>query len=341
MVADPKTSVVLPVHNGGTTLPTAIESVLAQTDTDFELVVVDDGSVDGTAAVLADCERVDERVVVLRHDVCRGIVPALNYGLRAARGRYVARMDADDWCHPQRLALQSAYLDSHTDIGLVGCRAEFGGDRSEQTGYALYVDWINSLLEPDAIALNRFVESPFAHPSVMFRSTLWRRLGEYRDGAFPEDYELWLRWLDAGVRMAKIPEFLVRWNDPPTRLSRTDSRYSVHAFYECKAQYLAAWLARHNAHHPRITVWGAGRETRKRARYLTDAGVRFGAYVDIDPRKIGQVIHGVPVWAEADLPEPGECFVVSYVGSRGARADIRRRLTARGYVEGRHFVMAA
>jgi hypothetical protein len=226
-------------------------------------------------------------------------------------------------------------------VRLVGCQVEFGGDRETHAGYALHVDWTNSLTTPEEIGLNRFVESPFAHPSVMFRRELLARHGGYRDGPFPEDYELWLRWLDAGVAMAKLPEKLLVWNDPPGRLSRTDARYSFQAFYETKAVYLARWLARYNPRHPNVVVWGAGRETRKRAEHLVRHGVRVTHYVDIDPRKIGQTIHGRPVLAEDQLPGPAEAFVVSYVGSRGAREDIRHRLTARGFREGAHFVMGA
>src|SRR2546425_6870649 len=102
----------------------------------------------------------------------------------------------------------------------------------------------------------------------MFRRELLNKHGGYREGDFPEDYELWLRWLDAGVTMAKVPRVLLTWNDAPERLSRTDRRYDVEAFYRCKAFYLARWLKRHvDASRP-LLVWGAGRPTRKRAEHL-------------------------------------------------------------------------
>ena len=334
-------SVVLPVHNGEDCLERSVESILEQTDSHFELVLIDDGSTDATPRLVERFEKQDARVLAVRRSECGGIVQALNDGIGVARGEVIARMDADDVCHRERLRLQREYLIEHPDVGLVGCRAEFGGDRNANAGYAAYVDWINSLLTHEQIALNRFVESPFAHPSVTFRKVLIDKYGGYRDGMFPEDYELWLRWLDAGVRTAKLPDALVTWSDPPDRLSRTDQRYSVRAFYRCKAEYLARWLARHNPWHPDIVMWGAGRETRKRAEFLVEHGVAIRAYVDVDPRKIGQAIHDRPVLDEDGLPPPGECFVVSYVGSRGARDDIRCRLTRRGYGEGVHFIMGA
>jgi len=341
MPSIPAITVLLPVLNAEDTLEAAVGSILGQTETDFELIAVNDGATDRTGELLASFARQDPRVRVLHHEQRQGIVPALNDGLAIARGVYIARMDADDTCAPERLALQRTALDAAPGLGLVGSCVAFGGDREQHAGYALYVDWTNSLLDHETIALNRFVESPFAHPSVMFRRGLTDQFGGYRDGDFPEDYELWLRWLDVGVRMAKLPETLLTWSDPPSRLSRVDQRYSFKAFYRCKAEYLAKWLARHNPHHPDLVVWGGGRETRKRAEFLCQHGVRICSYIDIDPRRIGQVIHGRPVWAEEDIPSPEDCFVASFVGSRGARDDIRGRLVLRGFVEGRHFIMAA
>lgn len=139
--------------------------------------------------------------------------------------------------------------------------------------------------------------------------------------------------------MSKVARELVTWNDPPGRLSRVHSRYSVEAFYRCKADYLARWLASYNPHHPEVIVWGAGRTTRKRAEMLLEKGVRIKAYIDIDPRKIGQRIHGRPVWSPQNMPEPQHCFVVSYVGRRGARDEVRANLQGAQYTEGRNFIL--
>lgn len=335
-------AVILPVFNAAGTLERSLKSLCRQSYTDIRIVAVDDGSTDGSGDLLENWARRDSRIVVIHHEHNRGISCALNRGLdEVADLSCTARMDADDWSHPDRLRRQVEYLDRHPDVGVLGTRVAFGGDRCAQRGYAAYVDWTNELLRPDEIALNRFVESPFAHPSVIFRTSLVKRFGGYRDGPFPEDYELWLRWMEAGIRMAKLPDVLLTWNDPPDRLSRTHARYARRAFYRCKAEYLAHWLARHNPFAPDVVVWGAGRETRKRADFLRDHGIRITHYVDVDPRRIGQCIHGRLVWSEDDLPEPGNCFVVSYVGRRGARDGIRCRLSARGYIEGRDFIMAA
>jgi glycosyltransferase involved in cell wall biosynthesis len=335
----PRVSVVLPVFNAAPAVARAVTSLRTQTFADWELIVIDDGSTDGTSEIVAGVGRADDRVTLFARPHA-GLVAALDAGLTVARGEFVARMDADDVAHPQRLAEQVAWLDARRDIGVVGCLVEFGGDRAANEGYARHVDWVNSLVTPDEIVLNRFVESPFAHPSVMFRRELIVRHGGYRAGDFPEDYELWLRWLDAGVRMAKVPRVLLTWHDAATRLSRTDPRYDPEAFFRMKAEWIAREVKRVSVLRP-IWVWGAGRPTRKRAAHLESHGVRIAGYIDVDAKKTGRNVGGVPVIAPDQLPPPAGAFVLGYVSIRGVRELHRATLRARGYEEGRDFLMCA
>lgn len=336
----PLVSVILPVFNAASSVARAVESIRRQSFTDWECIVVDDGSTDDTRAVLDALTRQEHRMRVLT-TAHRGIVSALNTGLDAAGGAFIARMDADDECHPDRFNQQVAFLRRQPEVGLVGSLVEFGGDRGSAAGYALHVDWMNGLITAEDIARQRFIESPFAHPSVVFRRELAEKHGGYREGAFPEDYELWLRWLEGDVVMGKVPQVLLKWNDPPARLSRQDARYDPEAFYRCKAIYLARWLQRHVSPHRSILVWGAGRPTRKRAELLTAHGIVVGGYIDVDPGKIGNDLQGRKVISPAQLPDADEVFVLGYVAKRGAREFARSQLCPRGFVEGRDFLMAA
>ncbi|QBG46923.1 glycosyltransferase [Verrucomicrobia bacterium S94] len=325
-----KVSVIMPVWNAADTVLQTLETLRSQTYESMEIIVVDDGSTDGTTELLRK-----QKDILLIERPHRGIVPALNDGLQAAGGTFIARMDADDLCHPKRIEKQVEYLKKHPEIGLVGCCVQFGGDREQQAGYAAYVGWINLLTEPDDIALNRFVESPFAHPSVMFRRALLQECGTYRDGCFPEDYELWLRWMADGVRMGKVKETLLTWNDPPSRLSRTDNRYSVDAFYRIKAGYLCRWLETNNPHYPEVLIWGAGRVTRKRAAILEECGLRITHYIDIKSRRLNC---GTPVIRPEEIPTPDSCMVLSMVGNRGARHQIHNYLAECGFVTGKSMI---
>ena len=333
-------SVLMPIYNAEGTVDEAVASILNQTERDFEFIIVDDGSTDATPALLLEHAQRDKRIRLYPRQH-HGIVSALNFGLKKSTGRYVARMDADDMSSPERLKVQRNHLDRHPETGLVSCRVKHLGDKKQKAGYARYVRWINSLVNPEEISLHRFIESPLAHPSVMYRKEIAERFGVYRQGPFPEDYELWLRWLEQGIRMEKVPEVLLQWRDEPDRLSRAHERYSFDAFYNIKAEYLARWLQSNNPHHPEIVVWGAGRTSRKRAELLTRHGLVISSYIDVDLNKIGQIIHNRPVQAPEDAPEPGSGFIVSYVGLHGVGEQIREYLENRGYKEGTHFIFAA
>lgn len=337
MTRAPAVSVVLPVYNAEATLARAIASLQAQTDPDFELIAVDDGSTDGSAAILRGLAEADPRIRVLTRSH-EGIVAALNAGLAAARAPYVARMDADDESHPSRLAAQRAMLDADPGLGVASCLVAHPAPEAA-AGYAHHVAWLNRVVTAEDVERERFVEAPLAHPSAMFRRELVARHGGYRDGDFPEDYELWLRWLEAGVRMAKAQEVLLTWHDPPGRLSRTHPRYDVEAFYRLKAGYLARWLAAHNPHHPAITVWGSGKTSRRRAALLEAHGVRIRGYIDVDPAR--RVSGSLPITHYLDVTDPRRGFIVAYVSRRDAHEVIRGQLLAHGFVEGRDFIFAA
>jgi glycosyltransferase involved in cell wall biosynthesis len=190
--------VVLPVGNAVRTLSRAVESMRAQTFAGWEMIAVDDGSTDGSREMLEGLARSDARIRVVAQPH-GGIVAALNTGLAAVRGGLIARMDADDEAHPERLAEQVDFLERNPAVGLVGCLVEYGGDRRANAGYALHVDWINSLVSPEQIALNcsfrlgamhrKSAGSCFPrwwpvrrHPDKAARRGPRRRLPGWRDG---------------------------------------------------------------------------------------------------------------------------------------------------------------
>lgn len=340
LVCSPKVSVVMPVFDAAETVKQAIASILNQRMCDFEFIIVDNGSTDCTLEVLDELARSDSRIRVL-HEPKRGIASALNRGIEEARGQYIARMDADDESMAERFERQVLFLDQNSDIGLVASRVIFGGNPRLNRGYAAYVKWSNSVRSVEDIDLQRFVEAPVVHPTVMFRRELIASHGGYRQGDFPEDYELWLRWLERGTRMYKLREPLLIWNDRPERLSRTDPRYDRERFFEIKGAYLARWLQSSNPFHPVVWLIGAGRRARRRVRSLEREGIKIAGFVDVDPKKVDREISRRPVVHRDVLPPPGSRFLLSYVASRGAREDIRNHLEGLGYRLGRDFLLAA
>jgi hypothetical protein len=300
----------------------------------LELVAVDDGSRDDGAARVRALGARDARVVCVEGEG-RGIARALARGLEAARGDVVARMDADDVALPGRLARQVEALAGDARLGAVGTRVETLGACGE--GMRRYVAWQNALVDPEDHARELFVESPLCHPSVALRREALESVGGWRDTAWPEDYDLWLRLDAAGWRLAKVPEVLLRWRQRAGSVTVTDARCSQERFREAKAFYLAPRLAR--AGRP-VAVWGAGPTGKRLARALEVHGVHARLFVDIDPRKIGHTARGVPIVAPEALTA-GEDTLVVAVGVRGARELVRAHLVERGFVEGADFVCAA
>ena len=169
------------------------------------------------------------------------------------------------------------------------------------------------------------------------RRAALQRLGGYRAFDGPEDYDLWLRAFDAGLRFAKLGQTLLEWRDSPGRLTRSDARYSAEAFLRLKVESLARGpLERRPA-----VVWGAGPIGKALARALVGAGRRVAAFVEVDARRIGRTIHGAPVVAvEAAAGFPGALHLAA-VGRPGARARIREEAGRLGLVDGRDLVAIA
>ena len=210
----PLISILLPVYNAKETLDRAITSLIRQSFTDWECIAVDDGSNDGTGFLLRQWADEESRLKVIHHRHS-GIAATLNIGLDAAQGTWIARMDADDESLPHRFSRQVDFLRAHPEVGVISCLVEYVSSTTIQQGFSLYVDWTNSLRSSSDHSLNRFVESPVIHPTVLFRKEFIRKWGGYaHEHSWPEDYELWLRWIHEGVLFAKIPEVQYRWYVP-------------------------------------------------------------------------------------------------------------------------------
>lgn len=329
----PAISIILPFHNAANTLARAVESLRAQTEPDWELLAVDDGSTDGSPQVLADFAAADRRIRLLSPGRV-GIVAALQHGCAEATAPLLARMDADDVADPARLAKQRAYLAAHPHIALCGTGVQAGGP--VRVGRARYLAWLNALQSPEAIAREIFVECPVAHPTFLLRREFFEAAGGYQDHDWPEDYDLVLRLWQAGHAIGTLPEILLTWTEHPGRLSMNDPRYSPDAFRACKRHYLRATVL---SRFPRFHQWGAGEIGKPWLREWGDTPPE--AVVDIRPSKLGKTIHGVPVIPAESLPPPGETFIVIAVGTPGARDIIRAWLHPRGYREGRDFTFLA
>lgn len=324
---------LIPVRDGARWLGQAVQSALADSGADDEVVVVDDGSVDHPEAVLPD----DARVRLFRQPPL-GIVAALERGRREAKAPLLARLDCDDLVLPGRLAAQFAYLEAHPDVVALGGRARpITDEGAVPEGMLRYVRWVNGLRDPHVELL---VESPMFHPATMLRASAVEAVGGYRSGPFPEDYDLFLRLSRVG-RLANLDQDVLAWRDRPGRLTRTDPRYARPAFAPLKQ----AWLREGPLSQPRsVVLWGAGEEGKPWLRWLVAEGheVRL---LDIGAGKSPRFAsrRGIPISPPEMLAEMHFDILLVAVGARGAREQIRAQIGAScpELVEGKHWFALA
>lgn len=332
----PEISIILPFYNAKQSLNKCCESIAVQTFNNFECIMINNNSKDNSCQVAFKWTQKDKRFKLLNENK-QGVAHASVLGSRNAMGRFIARMDADDIMLPDRLKLQYDFLEQNSDFDVVGGMVKFGGNVEKAKGIKRFVDWTNNLITFDDILLNQFAELPIVNPTLMWRKQIEHKFGGYKHGDFPEDYELMLRWLSEGVKMAKVEKEVIVWNDPPQRLTRNDERYSFDAFYKTKAKYLRLWLKKHNSHFPNVYVWGASRLARKRASYLIDNGINIIGYIDIsEKRDVDENI----IYYE-DIPTPDTCFIVIYTPQLEIKTQIKEYLEKRYFKLGINFIFAA
>jgi glycosyltransferase involved in cell wall biosynthesis len=326
----------MPVRDEERYLQGALDSLFRQTLADWELVAVDDGSSDATPAILAAAAAQDPRVRVIRL-AGEGLVSALNAGLAACRGELLARMDGDDICHPRRFQAQAAHLQAHPEVGLVASSFRHFPRTELRRGMLDYERWQNALDSHAAICRDLFVESPFVHPAVMTRASIIRGVGGYRDCGWAEDYDLWLRMAAAGTRFARLAEPLFFWRDHPERATKTIDLYAADAMRRCKFHHLRRGFLKEVSE---VVLAGAGKEARAWQRVLAPEGVRVSHWLDIDPRKLGRLLHGAPVLRPAELSLEGRKMLVA-IGLRGARDSFRQTARELGWREEVDFICVA
>jgi glycosyltransferase involved in cell wall biosynthesis len=204
--AVPEVAVLMTAYNAERYIAAAVQSVLDQTFAEFELVVVDDGSTDGTLRLLQDFARRDPRVRIISRPNT-GLTGALNDGLATIRSPLVARMDADDLCLPNRLELQVRYMREHPECVLLGCQTELIDPHGLHIGYA---HWATDHETIDAELL-RGIGGTVPHPGAIMRRDAVVAVGAYRDQYNnSEDLDLWLRLAERG-RVANLPDVLLRY----------------------------------------------------------------------------------------------------------------------------------
>ncbi len=224
-------SVLMPVYNAEKYLKNAIDSILSQTNSDFEFIIIDDCSSDSSVSIIESYS--DKRIVFLKNEQNSGVAVTLNRGLAVCQGEYVARMDSDDISRPERLEKQLQFLEKHPDVAVVTCGVRtFCGEHTISDG-----GWTS--IEPEKIKKDLFFSCALAHPTVMMRKEVINSLGGYvpeYNGL--EDYELWCRVIEKH-KIASIGEVLFEYRVHEGQVSKKPSESVKKAQIKLKKRQLS------------------------------------------------------------------------------------------------------
>ena len=226
-IANPEISVVMSVYNEETYLRSAIESVLNQTFKDFEFIIFNDCSTDKTVDILKEFEAKDNRIILFEKPInkgFKGFVENLNIGISKARGKYIARMDADDYCLPDRFEKQFNFLEENPEVFLTGSSMILMNEKSEDTGE------MSALSNPDLIRKRTKIDNPIFHPTIMFRNEPDLI---YRDKFYAcEDFDFHLRKLSENRVLHNISEPLLKYRILESSISRKGNSFVKRLFLE-------------------------------------------------------------------------------------------------------------
>ena len=231
----PEISIILPVHNSGRYIRKTIDSLLAQSFRNFELIIINDGSTDDSETIIQSYT--DPRIVYYTNESNKGLIFTLNRGIFMARGKYIARMDADDICLPERLELQKLWLDEHTDASMVACTIQFIDEQDAPAG-AWPLD--RSTITRQAIHKTLPKENCIAHPSIMGRTGVFKAYWYAENQKNTEDYDLWLRLAADGHIIDKINRDLLLYRVHQQSVTQAHLRKGnmFLKLYHCKRRFV-------------------------------------------------------------------------------------------------------
>ncbi|MBI1285987.1 MAG: glycosyltransferase [Flavobacteriales bacterium] len=316
----------MPVKNAGPFLEECLNSIIEQTETDWELIAVNDGSIDDSPTILNRFAERDKRINVLDRNGS-GIIDALRTAYANSSGELITRMDADDRMVPQKLqTLKQNLLDvgkGNLATGLV----EYFSKNELGDGYRKYEQWLNGLTAEGNNYTEIYKECVIPSPCWMVYREDLDRCGAFELDTYPEDYDLCFRFYAQGLKVIPTTKVLHHWRDHSSRTSRNHPHYADNRFLELKLN----WFLKldHDPQRP-LVLWGAGSKGKSLAKLLTENHVPFH-WVCNNPKKIGHLIYGVEIRSEQFLSELENPQVIVSVANPQEQAELKDLLGERAY----------
>lgn len=228
MKLTPKVSVLLPVYNAQKFVKEAIESILQQTFSDFELIIINDGSNDNSSEIINEFR--DDRIVVVNHDENKGLIFTLNEGLDISRGEYIVRMDADDFSLPERLFIQVNFMDQNEDIVVSG---------GQMIDYDGKIQLSKNPIVSEEVKASLLFSCVISHPTVIIRKEIFKKEKFYYNKSFihSEDYELWSRVIKS-YKVSNVKDVILKYRIHHNQVSQKFSKIQFEGIRECQKMQL-------------------------------------------------------------------------------------------------------
>jgi glycosyltransferase involved in cell wall biosynthesis len=275
----------MPVHNTADFIDECLDSIIAQTYTNWELIAVDDFSTDKSSAILNEWAAKEPRISVLKNSQ-KGIIPALELAFKNSKGNYISRMDADDKMPANKLELlmRAMPLDKKTIVtGMV----QYFSDSPVSEGYKRYETWLNSLVSAKNHWQNIYRECVIASPNWLVHRWCFEECFGFESLKYPEDYDMVFKWFDHGFSIVAVPEVTHYWREHAQRTSRTVEAYQQKAFFQLKTN---AFIK----HHPtcnNFQLIGAGEKGKLVAAILIEHKIDF-EWFDLNSTRFNTLILG-------------------------------------------------
>ncbi|WP_422859794.1 glycosyltransferase family 2 protein [Flagellimonas sp. S174] len=283
-------SILIPFKNTELFLKDCLDSILKQTYTHWEAILIDDASTDSSLEIVSQYKKKDTRIKVFANNG-QGIIPALQTAYKNCNGQFITRMDSDDIMLPQRLKkmMDSLVLsgEGHLAVGQV----KYFSDRGISNGYERYEAWLNRLTSSGTNYKEIYKECVVPSPCWMVFRSDFEQCGGFNSNRYPEDYDLTFRFYQNGLKIIPCDEVLHLWRDYDSRTSRTSEHYAQNYFLDIKLHYFLK--LDYNPDRP-LMIWGAGFKGKSIAKGLLEKDVDFVWLCD-NPNKIGKKIYDQPL----------------------------------------------
>jgi len=325
----PEISILMPAKNSARFLVKTLDSILGQTETNWELIAVNDGSEDATSAIFSEYAESDRRIRLYDNEQGSGIIPALRTALKHSSGIFISRMDSDDLMTPDKLKIMIKVLKERgrgfIATGLVECFS----DEGINDGYRKYEKWLNEVI---------LSENPYneIYKECVIQSSCWMvyrddllKTGAFDPEIYPEDYDLCFRFYKHGIKpmVDKHAGILHYWRDHTGRVSRNNPEYADQQFFDLKLKYFFE-LERDKSRE--LILWGAGSKGKKLARKILDGYEKSFRWITDNPKKIGERIYGINIESVKVVSDPCKYQIIIAVSAPEEIKDIEKKLTDSG-----------